>query len=996
MNKFTPMKKLVLKRAYEITFLLFLALSGYGQNKYTGFVKSANDGKAILGANIKEKSGLGTTFTNVDGEYSLSEVNDSIFTVSADGYYSKEIVSSQLGEDIFLSSIEYNEIGYGRQDTREISSAISSLSSDHFNKGNISDPMQLLQGRLAGVQIYNRGGNPNDESVVRIRGLSSFENKSPLIIIDGMIGASLSSVDPNDIEKFDVLKDGSAAAIYGIRANEGAIIITTKKGESQSGFSINYIGQLGKSSLSKRIPSPNAAEFKAAGGFDFGSNTDFTAAILQSGISNNHNISMQGGNEKTKIRVSANLRNVNSILKNAGFDQFNTRVNFSTKALNDKLEITYNGSYTNKNQDLGFSNAFRYAAIQSPTAPIYGEQSKYIYNPKIYGGYYELIGLFDSQNPLSIIEQNYRRSQNQISNNALVVKYNLPKNFTLNFNYSNQVITTDNKDYYSPTSYYSISSTFLRKGYAGFFTEESKTNLYEGFLNHKSTFGKVKLNLLGGYAYQQFNSNNKLFSLGDFPDNSIEFINKIEVSQDLLNKGFILADSKLSPDEKFIAFFGRSNIVFNNNIVINASIRKEGSTRLGENKNKGLFYAFSGGIDLNKYLKLKAIDLLKLRAGYGITGGVPNGYGYSKNLYRTRFVTGGDTPSGFFSFKYQSENPNLKWEEKKETNIGLEINTNRFSASVDICNRNTQDIIKTVYDQFISNNYYENISSINTKGIEFAINYELIKPSSNKIKYTTGIVISSYKSILQKNNLEYENKGFPTILGFSSSAFVPLRKGSEIGTIWGPVFDGIDENGFTKYKDINGDGIIQATPLYAAEAVTDFTSLGTGLPKLELGFNNQLSIGKWDISGFFRGAFGHSLVNLFRMGYEVPTYDKYTNSIATDKQVIGLKEKSYSSLYVEKADFLKLDNLVISRNIEFKNMKGVQRFNASLIGQNLFTLTNYSGANTEPALLELSRINQVGANYNETKYIDPLGSGVDGLETFLPNRTITLALNIGF
>ncbi|MEL0125413.1 MAG: carboxypeptidase-like regulatory domain-containing protein, partial [Alphaproteobacteria bacterium] len=326
-----------------------------------------------------------------DGNYSISASAGDVLVFSFVGFTAQEVtVGNQDTINIVLvPSNELEEVlvtGYGSQQQKEITSAVVSVGEESFNKGAINDASQLLQGKVAGLTIYNRGGNPNSGSVIRLRGLSTIgANSSPLVVVDGVIGASLGNVDPSDIESINVLKDASAAAIYGSRGSSGVILVTTKKG-GVGKTELTYNGQFTSSSVANQIDVMSPGEFVAAGGRDLGSQTDWLDEVTRDAFSMIHNVSASGGNGKSSYRVSANLRENEGILLNSGFDQFNTRLNFTTTALNDKLKIEFSSSFTQRDQKNGFNESLRYATLYNPTAPVLAVDAPYAFNGAQFGG----------------------------------------------------------------------------------------------------------------------------------------------------------------------------------------------------------------------------------------------------------------------------------------------------------------------------------------------------------------------------------------------------------------------------------------------------------------------------------------------------------------------------------------------------------------------------------------------------------------------------------
>ena len=580
------MKKEFFKKI-SLVFAFFVTVGLYAQT-VTGLVTS-EDGP-LPGATVQVKGTAIGVSTDFDGNFTIQADDTDVLLVSFVGFTSQEVAVGDQ-DQITVTLVADNELeevvvtGYGSQKEKEITSAVVKVTAEEFNKGPINDATQLLQGKVAGLSIYNKGGNPNAPATIRLRGLSTVgANVSPLVVVDGVVGASLDNVDPNDIESINVLKDGSAAAIYGSRGSSGVIIVTTKGGKSGE-VSLTYNGQLASASILNRIDVMNPDEFRTAGGSDLGGETDWTEAVTRNAISQIHNISASGGFGNTTFRVSANVRENEGIVINTGFEQFNSRANISTRALDDKLKVDFNASFTQRSSSFGESLVLKYATLFNPTAPIYTEGSEYFpgNSGDAIGGYFETFGLFDSYNPVSIAEQHELTGERTELNYNLSVGYDFSDNFDVQFRAARQTSLNNNRRYVPVTALLAgnaLSPT--RRGLADFNDNRYEFKLYEAFANYNITSDGFNVNLTGGYSFQQDNFTSKAFGLGDFPGNNMDYSYNIDASEDLLKAGFITANSSRGPDNKIIAFFGRANVVIDDAIYVNASVRREGSTKLGD------------------------------------------------------------------------------------------------------------------------------------------------------------------------------------------------------------------------------------------------------------------------------------------------------------------------------------------------------------------------------------------------------------------------------
>lgn len=993
------MKSRILKNLL-LSFTFLVGSVMYAQ-KVTGTVSDGSD--ALPGVSIQVKGSTTGTETDFDGNYSINANSGDVLVFNYLGYKQEErTVGSEVVINVSLlqdatSLDEIVVVGYGNTTKKEVTSAVTTVGEEEFNKGTVNSPSGLLQGKVAGLSIYNKGGNPNQDAVIRLRGISTVgANSSPLIVIDGVIGASLNNVDPSDIQTLTVLKDGSAAAIYGSRGSSGVIIVTTKRGKSGS-TQVSYNGSVAQAAIQNTIDVMSGDEFAAAGGTDLGSRTDWLEQVTRKAVTNVHNVAIAGGYDNTNFRVSANFRDAEGILKNSGFNQFNTRLQASTRILNDKLKIDFNASYTKRDSEFGFNEALRYAVLYNPTAPIYGVDSPYQFNADQYGGYFETLGLFDSFNPVSLQNQNTNQgSRNEFTYSANF-KYDVSDNFKLNAIYSQQTSKYTNSAYYRTTSLFrGNASSPTRKGLASKTSGDNEFKLFEIYGDYNLDLSdKINMKFTGGYSWQQENSSSYFLAAGDFPNDNLAYLDALEWSQDVVNAGQINISSDRSPDQRIIAMFGRLNFTYDDAIFFNASIRREGSTKLGENNKWGVFPAVGLGVDANKYLQFEDVELLKVRLGYGVTGSLPSQYG----VQYARFNPAADKLS---TVAITDANPDLKWEEKAETNLGIEFNKGRFSSTLDLYTRTVSDfILQRTVDVAVypTGSRVENGGDLSTKGFELALNYNVIK--SADLNYSTGLILSSYKSTLDSFDTPglRGNLGAP---GQNDTRVVLVAEGQEIGGIYGPVWDGTITDGSQNFVDVNGDGTLQTDQLYdnAIDADGDgvidgdLKKLGNGIPDFELGWTNSISYKNWDANMFFRGAFGHSMVNNFRVFYEprVGSQGSYNfiNTPLADAQITNAK---FSSLYVEKADFVKLDNLSVGYTFDIADdnnyLDGVR---LSLSGQNLFTITNYSGSDPEPALVD----NGDAGNGDYIGGADPLTPGIDRRYNYFSSTTITFGININF
>lgn len=858
------------------------------------------------------------------------------------------------------------------------------ITSQHFNQGAISDVALLIQGKVAGLSIYNKGGDPNKMSLMQIRGINTMGPAiQPLMVVDGIVGASLSNIDPNEIENIEVLKDAASCSRYGIRGAMGVILIQTKKA-IKNNPAFTYLGQGGISQSLGTVDVMTADEFLQSSGVDFGSKTNWLKEISRQGFTTNHHFAAQIHKGNSGFRLSANYRDVQGVIKSTGFNQWNVRSNFNTALLNDKLKIDLNGSFTNRKADLAIDDVVKSAVSTNPTMPVFGKDAIFPFSSDLYGGYFELLGLFEAYNPVSILNQSFRKSNTNNLNLNGNIRYQILNDLSFNIIYGYQNLRNDQDAFFPTTAYYKGVRYRSLGGLVESLDEEGKFTYVESTAAYRKKIKSNTLLINVGYSYQQYNNNHENVKLSGFNRAYTfdEFEKKIDTTQ---GKEYFLF-SKSGPQEKLISFFTSINYQIKDYLSFSGSINRDGSSRLGVNNKWGFFPSVSGALDLSKLLEMRKTNYLIFKTSYGVTGNLPQGNGMSQKYeQQIRLI---DT--AYTSVRWWP-NPDLKWEEKSCTNVGIDFSKGKFYGSINLYNSNISDLIQTKFDNQTFELRFQNQNKIQTRGIELSLNFKVIDHS--KIEYNTGIQLSSYKSMLKQSEIKSSIVGF----GDSNYGYVLLQEGKEIGNIVGPIFEGVDAKGLPIYQDVNKDGIINTNPEYNEK--TDLAILGKGTPDVEIGWSNLINMANWQFNAFFRGAFGHSMVNLNRASWEHELTPIY-NRVNTSKAVDGLKSRFYHSLYVEKADFVKLDNLTISRKIKLTHGAKKSNLLVSLTGHNVFVLTGYTSGDPEPSLsseyssetLEPTLLKPVTFN-NDYSSVSP---GIDRRSNYLTSRSFVLSVGLEF
>ncbi len=956
------------------------------QRTITGTVTDASTKEPLIGANILVLGTSSGTVTDIDGNYSLSVPEGAnTLEVTYTGYASQRVeVGAQSVINIVLSAGEFLDevvvVGYGTQKSKEVTSAITSIKEEDFNKGNLSNPTQLLQGKVPGLTISRPGGNPNGGFTLRLRGLSTLgANSQPLVIIDGVLGADLNSVDPNDISSIDVLKDASAAAIYGTRGGSGVILITTKTG-ALGRTNVNYEGFVTAESVDRFTETLSADEFKAfrggpngdIRGTDLGSSTDWFDEITETGITQVHSLSLSGGTKNTTYRVSANYRDVNGITINTGFKRLNGRINLQQRALNDRLKIDANYTTTTIDQDFGFDGAFRYATIYNPTAPVRGNGASF----DIYDGYYQQV-LFDYYNPVAILEQNINQGETRQSIASLRGTYTLIPGLDISAFYSQERKDYTNRQYYDKNSFFVGRD---RNGLANQRNDKNINELFEFTGTYTLDLGTTELKLLGGYSYQEFENLGFGLSGGNIISDAFSF-NNFGAAQDFKNGvGSVFSYQN---NDKIVAFFARANLNIGDLFFASASIRQEGSSQFGANNKWGTFPGISAGVNLTKLVDLPGVDNLKFRVGYGQTGNRPPGSYISLQRFgpgSSFFYNGAYVPS---YGPVSNPNPDLKWEVKKDLNVGLDFSFADFkvTGSIDYFNIATEDLIFEIGVPVPPNLFGAtqlNIGEISNSGLEAVVQVNAV--STEKLTWTVGLNGTYYIASELKEFLEEANGSRDVaVMGAPGQSDIPIARveeGKPLGQIWGIEYLGVSSEGKWIYSDLNGDGV--------AGSSDDRTVIGNGLPDFQLGLNNTFTFGNFDFNFFLRGVFGHDIVNTFRGFYEAPQSITSYNLPVTVNDIKNLGEApKFSSLHVEDGTFLKLDNATLGYTFNTPEGGSFNKIRLYLNTNNLFTLTNYTGVDPEVRLVD----SETGS---------ALAPGIDRRDTYFTARAITFGVQLGF
>lgn len=914
----------------------------------------------LPGVSIIEKGTTNGVVTDIDGKFTLNvESEESVLVFSFIGMKTVEFpVGSRRMFNITLeddtkSLDEVVVVGYGTQKRREITSSVAKVDQKSFNQGAVRSPMDLIQGKVAGLSITRtEGNNPNSGTAIQMRGVTSLTgNLSPLIVIDGIPGGNLDLLQQDDIASFEVLKDGSAAAIYGTRGNNGVILITTKKGKSgQSTF--DYNTYFSKDVVARKPNFLTAAQFRGlidqgliGEGNDLGSTTDMYDELLnKQNLSQYHNFSASGGSQNSNYRASFYLNDAEGIAKENSRKQYGARINFNQTGVNGRLQMQANlASNFNKANLLGGGGGdFEQAIQRNPTAPIRNADGTFV-ETQAYNNY----------NPLSRLANRVNERNQQSFSGDMRLTFEILEGLNISAFGAHTRNTFNDRQYRSLEDFAQRpNSDYQGTGYARKYNELSWSDVFESTINYKRVFGDHSFDLLGGYSYQyntleNFAVDNSGFTTDSFLDWNLGAGTAINNTQ-LPRPGM----SSFKEDNTLIAFFGRLSYTYKEKIFGQLILRREGSSKFGDNNKWGYFPAASVGWDLSKESFLQSvssIDNLKLRLGYGVTGnqGIPN---YQSLV---TLSTGGVYPqNGVYYQTYgpaRNPNPNLKWEKKQEWNFGVDFAffNSKLSGSLDVYNRETVDLLNNYTAQqppFVRSSIYTNVGSIRNRGIELYLNAILVQNDqfSYSIDFTGNVQNNTISELSNEfysaDFLEYGFLPSPGNLG----AAIRVTEGGKVGNFYGKQFAGFNEDG--KWLFFKADGSAVTADQIASE---DLSIIGNGVPKYMASLSNTFQYKNFDLTVFFRGKFAYDILNTQDLYFGNKSWlpNNLLESAITKHAELN-DNPQFSDYYLENGSFVKLDNITLGYNFRLPG-NTVKNLRVYASGRNLLTITSYSGLDPE-------------------------------------------------
>ena len=929
--------------------------------KVTGTVKDVN-GEVIIGASVVEENTTNGTITDISGNFVLTVSDNAVVKVSYIGYVAQQVKAVQgkplnivLREDTKTLD-EVVVIGYGIQRKGDVTSSVASIKSEDFSKGAVKDVGQLIQGKVAGLAITNPSGDPTSGTQIKLRGTNTIggANTDPLVLIDGVPG-SLSTVAPEDVESVDVLKDGSAAAIYGTRGTNGVILITTKQAKGAQINSVEYNAYVSTSQIVKKLDMLTADEFRAMYPTeDHGANTDWLEEITRTPLTHVHNLSLQGGNSSTSYIANLNYKSGQGIMLKSGIESFQGRIEILHKMFDGKLQLKF-GMIGKKNQFSSTSSAgsfngyaYRQAILRNPTDPVKNED----------GTWYENLNKFEYENPVARLEESTGNVKNTEMRYLGNIIYNPLKDLKLTAMMS---YVRSNRNHGYSESLEHISA--LRDGYFGWSSVGANTRmekLFELTALYSKSINDHKFSVLGGYSYNETDYEDMYFANYGFQDDYFGGWHNIGIGS-ALKLGKADASSSKSTTN-LVGFFGRATYSYLDKYLLMASLRYEGASQLwGTDNEWGIFPSVSLGwrITQEAFMKEQRLfDDLKLRVGYGVTGSQPANpfLGIAMLKYDKYAYVDGKWVQTIVPAS--NANPDLKWEEKRETNIGLDFTMlkGRLSGTIDLYNRDVEGLIYN-YTVPTPPNFYPtttaNGGKMQNRGIEVLLN--IVPVIAKDFEWNTTFTFSTNSNKLKsldgsvfKTDYDYFDTGWLAEPVKTSSHRVQV--GEKIGNFWGFKVVDVDNNGKWIYEDKDGKLVPYDEFSRAPE---EKKIIGNGLPQMYAGWNNYIQYKNFDLSISMRGAFNFDIINEARMYYENSKNSRLENRLkSVNNKIFGKTmlskevDPEFNSYYVEKGDYWKIDNVTLGYTLKNvgKYIKSIRLYGSIL---NALTITGYDGVDPE-------------------------------------------------
>lgn len=962
------------------------------QNNVTvkGVVRDAK-GEPIVGATVTEKGNTRNgTITDIDGNYSLNVPRGATLTVSYVGFVTQDTKGGSINLDEDLKSLsEVVVIGYGTQKKADVTSAVVSVKPEDFTVGNVNNAGDLIRGKVAGLTITKPSGDPGQSTQISLRGIVSVSgNAQPLVLVDGVPG-DLSSVPTENIASVDVLKDASAAAIYGTRGAGGVIIITTKTGLREQKTQVTYNGYVSFSTWAKKADFMGPEDVRAGktNFNDEGYDTDWLDAVSRTAVTHNHSVSMSGGSAKTSYFGNFTYRNAEGVMKNTGNETMSVDFDMSHWMLDDMLKINIKVNAEQYKYDVSDATAiYRQAVIRNPTSPIWNED-----------GSYNEGQLLQYWNPVSMQAEQSGKNKTQSLKFTGNVTLEPIKGWQTNLMLSrDQAMNRGGYYYTSNHSMYGVNGkgTFSGEAHQSGYTDES--NYLELTSKYMANWaGKHRFEGLVGYSYSEEKYDDASMMNANFPSDYFNIWSMADGTY-LTDGKASMASSKNS--NKLVGFFGRISYGYADRYNILVSLRHEGSSKFGDNHKWGNFPSVSAGWNIMNESFMKStqkwLTNLKLRAGYGVTGVIP-GSSYLSMLRYTfsgsNYYRNGSWHKGMKAVS--NANPDLKWEVAKEFNVGLDWSLweDRLSGSIDFYHKKTSDML---YDYAVPSppNLYTsttaNVGKMRNTGIEVMVQGTPIRTKDFEWNSQVTLQHNSNKLLSLSNDL-YQTDNVLWLQGVGDPVSQYTHK-VEVGKSFGRIYSlkavGVDKN--------NGLFLIEnpktgQTADFYQEMRNDYENwyeyIGNGIPSVTMAWNNTLRYKGFDLQLQCNGQFGFYIINQQRVFYEnnAHAYNKLksaNDNIGGIMPVSGSQSQVVTSYYIEHGDYFKLSTATLGYTWKPKANKYIQSLRGYFSVYNVFTITKYKGMDPEAA---------AGSDNFWT-------AGVDDRDQYPTVRSFTIGLNVTF
>ena len=940
---------------YTLLFFVFCSLSVLSQNRtITGKVTDA-DGYPLPGVTIQLTGTTKGTVTDANGAFQIS-ADKVVLKFSYVGYISQEIkvdnqsvINVVMQENVNILN-EVVVIGYGTQIKKDLTTAVSVVNQKDFEDRPIVSAAQALQGKAAGVDVVQPSGKPGSEISVHIRGTTSvLAGNDPLYVVDGVPTTDIRGLNPTDIASMSVLKDASSAAIYGARAANGVVTITTFRGKENTAV-IKFNTYFGISKLRKPIQTLNTKQYRdlineiIPGSLDptWTGYTDWSGMVFGTGYDQSYQLSASGGTEKTRYFASLGYLSQAGIVKPAQFDRYNFRLNLDNQLRSWlKTSTNINLIYSKTKDTPDNASSGRGGVIMStlntpPFLSVYKPGNSGQFDPNPFQPSWE--------NPIAYMEGPSQKAVDFRVLGNLNITATIIKGLTFNTNFGIDY-NSHQWDYYLDP--YRTVYGRQQNGIGQADKFNSLTWLWENTLNYEKSFGKHKITALLGTSIQRYNNNDSYIYGTDFPAN---------VSVTTLNAANMVSASTTLEEWALASFFGRATYDYNSKYYLTVSLRRDGSSKLANPW--GTMPAFSAGwrISSEPFMKsVKFINDLKIRGGWGVNGnqeGIPNYARFGLITYYRRTPT--NPLSGPSAVQTTYGNPDLKWETTNQTNIGIDLSmfNSRVTFNFDVYYKITNDVLLNVQlpASLPITSIQTNAGKIENKGMEFNLNTVNI---AKKLRWDTDFNLSFNRNMVKE--LQYTDVYYFGRIYSNNQDVAIVKAGLHLGSFYGYVSEGVDpKTGMIKYADINNNGLLDPG---------DRTVIGHAQPKYIFGITNTFSYWRFDLSVFVQGSYGNDIYNATRVDLEgmfdsknqsVAVVDRWTptNTITNIPKVVGngnMENVRNSTRFVENGSYVRLKAVTLSYKIieNLKKKKGVPKLSIYFTGQNLLTFTRYSGYDPE-------------------------------------------------